>query len=183
MTGGDVMTGTGGTAIVSSQSLNTAGIVTQAGTDGKEAILDIVTAGGTTTAETDLMFEQTLVGGTKVPEIVTIPSGTPAGTHFRTKRPYHTANKIVNTAAAGTGVTVTITTLAGATSATPGRAVRSDLEVKAIKAISGKFVDLFLPQIWFTNETFSYEDANSHIGQPMDFVMDDADAFYEHYLD
>jgi hypothetical protein len=109
------ITGSVKTLVTAGASLNTAGIMTLAGTDAGSGRIRVTTAGTTTTSTTVLTFYGTDTNDNPIQDYVTIPSGTVAAATFTTSKVFKTCTQIVNGTAAASGATCGIATIAGTT--------------------------------------------------------------------
>ncbi len=167
------VTGTSQTLVNAGASLNTAGIMSQSGTNAGNAKVRVTTAGATTTTQTVLTFYGTDPAGNIAQDYIVIPAGTPINTTFDTSKVFATVTRIDNTVAAGSGVTCGIASVAGVTTAVVSVPKYFTLIFSVTKGSSN--VVYTLPRCFLTSGEFSLGDADTPVQDKLDFAVEDAD--------
>ena len=115
------ISGTAVTLVTAGASLNTAGLMTQAGTTAG-GIIKVTLAGSTTSTATTLVLLGTDVNGNVITDKIAIPSGSAAAATFMSSIWFTTVTSITNTNAAGSGSTCGVASIAGTTTSGAGAA-------------------------------------------------------------
>jgi hypothetical protein len=182
-TGGSVVSGTA--AVLKTATVIAADtVVAPTSTDSKSAICSATLGTSAVTTAGKLIFYGTDPADNPISDIVDVPTTLAVGAAVYTKKVFKTVTHIavVDIASTGNG-TFAYDSVAGAASATPGRASTWTLRVEGVKSDTGKYCKLTMPGCFATKESFESADTNAYIGQPIEFSMKDVNQFSETYLD
>lgn len=119
---GSPTAGAAHTLVTGGTSLNTGdSVLTQAGTTAG-GIVQVIIAGATTTTQTIITLTGTDINGNNISDTIVIPAGTLAAATLSSQKWFSTVAVISNSAAAGSGVTCTIGSIAGQSTTGAGAA-------------------------------------------------------------
>ncbi len=136
-------TGTVKTLVTAGADLNTPGLLSLAGSDGGNGVLELTTAGATTTNVVTKYISVfgTDIAGQPCQDVIAIPALSVAGTKARTSRAFSTVLSIDNPTALGTSVTCGVASVAGATTSdvvsAPNKII---IQMKLIHPVTAKSV-------------------------------------------